>query len=63
MTVSVETCWALSKLWYPDRLQIDWQPKSEKRIQTIFHLPSQHQDHLRKVQFHYRPGHEDIYSY
>ena len=36
MTVSVETCWSLSKLWYPDRLQIDWQPKSEKRIQTIF---------------------------
>lgn len=33
--MTLETCWELSKLWYSDRLDPDWQPKSAKRITKI----------------------------
>ena len=35
-TISVETCWRLAKLWYSDRLNVNWRTKSAARVKTIF---------------------------
>ncbi|MEE2877318.1 MAG: hypothetical protein VX822_06020 [Candidatus Neomarinimicrobiota bacterium] len=34
--MTLETCWALSKIWYPDRLDPDWNPKTVEMIKSLF---------------------------
>lgn len=33
--MSIATAWKLGKLWYRDRLDADWQPKTVETIRAI----------------------------
>jgi hypothetical protein len=35
-TLSLEQGWRLAQLWYSDRLNPEWQPKSEADAETVF---------------------------
>jgi len=34
--MSVAQCYELARLWYPDRLSLDWQPKTVDRMRGGF---------------------------
>lgn len=33
---SLETAWELGKLWYEDRLSLEWSPKTPETMEAIF---------------------------
>jgi hypothetical protein len=35
-SMTLEQCWHLSQLWYPPRLQADWQRKNAQETEAVF---------------------------